>query len=485
MNQHIAPFFDAVRAYAAGGIIPFHTPGHKQGRGAPAEWRDVVGLGGLQMDVSDVVVSEAHNDSWFEALAAAEAMAAPVLGADTVRFLANGTTGGIHALLLAAGLRFADVTERPIIVARNSHRSVLGGLMLADALPVYVSSPFDARRRMWMPPEPDAWEKALADNPNAAALLVTYPTYEGVTPDLEAIANIADTYDVPLLVDEAHGPHFGLHPRLPRRALDLGAEWSAQSPHKLLGSLTQSSWLLGRPRRISVDGVDAALGVLQTTSPNALIFASLDVARRQVALEGRAMMNRALAVADEVRAFVEDLPGLANVTFESPFWDETKLLIDVSGVGMNGFAAARRLRQGGVQVEMGTARHVLALATFGDTKETVAALCQTLASLVEEKPGPEEGLLLEETSLPGIPPQLMRPRQAALGPSRWVPLAAAAGEIASEIVCPYPPGIPVLCPGEQVSDEAVSYLQDILHSGGEVRGVSGPSDNATVRVVAT
>src|SRR5690625_4717713 len=187
MKQQDAPFFDAVREYAADGIVPFHTPGHKQGRGAPEPWRSFIGSAALQMDVSDVAASEKYEDNWFVALAAAEALAAKALGADVCRFLANGTTGGVHALLVAAALRFSDGADRPVIVARNSHRSVLGGLILADARPVYVPSPYDKARRLWMPPPPEAWARALAEHPDAAALLVTYPTYEGVAPELTAI----------------------------------------------------------------------------------------------------------------------------------------------------------------------------------------------------------------------------------------------------------------------------------------------------------
>lgn len=492
MNHLHAPFFEAVLDYGSKKILPYHTPGHKQGRGAPAPWRQALGLTALQMDVSDVLHAPEWDDNWFDVLALAESMAADALGADACRFLVNGTTGGIHALIAAA----VQGRDRPVIVARHSHRSVIGGLILADAVPVYVESSYDERRGLWLPPSPDAWGAALEKNPEAAAVLVTYPSYEGVAPDLKAIVERAEPLGVPVLVDEAHGPHFGLHPRLPRRALDLGAEWTAQSPHKLLGSLTQSSWLAGRPRRIGEDAVAVALGILQTTSPSALLLASLDVARRQMALEGEAMMERALAAADEVREAVEGVAGLRNVRFDKPFWDETKLLFDVSPSGLTGFAAARRLREAGLQVEMGTARHVLALATFGDTPETVAALIRGLKRLAAEaeldvRAGDGSGIRprvdgLESAarSLPDIPPRRLRPRQAALGPSRFVPLAAATGEIAADVVCPYPPGIPVLCPGEEVSLEAVEYLQDILHSGGEVRGISGDVKTPAVRVVA-
>lgn len=477
--------------------MPFHTPGHKQGRGAPSEWLDAIGTSSLQLDVSDVVVSDEYDDSWNAALAAAEALAAATLGADFCHFLANGTTGGVHAMLLAAA------AGRSVIIARNSHRSVVGGLILADAMPIYVESVYDVSHNVWVPPPPSAWRQALAANPDAAAILLTYPTYEGVAPDLAAIVEAAREYGVAVLVDEAHGPHFGLHPRLPRRAIDLGADLSAQSPHKLLGSLTQASWLLGRGQNVSADQVAVTLGVLQTTSPSALLLASLDIARRQIALEGYALMERALAAVDEIRAYVSRLGGVRNVDFSNikpesdvvgggrdssesrSMWDGTKLLIDVSALGFSGYEAAGLLREWGIQVEMGTAHHILALATFGDTPETITAFCRGLEGLVGAGYGnSDREPFASELTFPPAPRQVLRPRAAALGPSRQVPLVQAAGSVAADIVCPYPPGIPVLCPGEQVSVEAVEYLQDILRKGGEVRGLTGAQDEPSVRVVA-
>lgn len=491
MRQHEAPFFEAVLAYADAGIVPFHTPGHKQGRGAASPWVDAVGPRALRLDVSDVLVSPQHNDNWTEALAAAEGLAADALGADFCHFLVNGTTGGVHAMLMATA------PGRPVVIARNSHRSVLGSIILADAWPVYVNPVYDPDAGVWLPPPLSAWEQAFDRHPDAAAVVVTYPSYEGVALDLGPLVAAARARGLAVLVDEAHGPHFGLHPALPPRALELGADLSAQSPHKLLGSLTQSSWLLGREGRVRQDAVETVLGVLQTTSPSALLLASLDVARRQIALEGHHMMDKALAAADRVRDAVRAIPGLEVVRFDEGNdmtdivgVDPTKLLIAVDGIGWNGFAATAALRSYGVQIEMGTARHVLALATFGDTTDTVERLCGALEKLVRDTPprgdvnGPWEDARHDASSIfPKTADPVMRPREAALAPSVAMPLADAVGHVAADIVCPYPPGIPVLCPGEQVSSEAVAYLQAILDRGGEVRGLVGTPDAPAVRVV--
>lgn len=499
MKQHEAPFLEAVLAYADAGIVPFHTPGHKQGRGASSSLMDALGRSALRLDVSDVLLSPKFDDSWTAALAAAEKLAADVLDADFCHFLVNGTTGGVHAMVMAAA------AGRQVIVARNSHRSVLGAVILADAWPVYVDPVYDADTGVWLPPPVTAWERAMDEHPDAAAVLVTYPSYEGVALDLAAVAKAARRRGLAVLVDEAHGPHFGLHPALPPRALALGADLSAQSPHKLLGSLTQASWLVGREGTVRRDTVATVLGILETTSPSALLYASLDEARRQVALEGRVMMERAFSAVERLHEAVSAVSGLEIIRFDYNEdadlavgegrghvigADPTKLLIAVDGIGWNGYAAADALRRLGVQVEMGTARHVLALVTFGDTDETVAALGNALKTLAREAPAPghpdgpwDDAHVGASAAFPEAVHPVMRPREAALASSEIVPLANAVGRVAADIVCPYPPGIPVLCPGEQVSADAVAYLQAILHRGGEVRGLVGPPHAPGVRVV--
>src|SRR5690606_26821632 len=236
-----------------------------------------------------------------------------------------------------------------------------------------------------------------------------------------------------------HGPHFGLHPALPPRAVTLGADLSAQSPHKLLGALTQASWLLGRRGAVPEDAVRAALGVLHTTSPSALLLASLDEARRQIARDGRLMIDKALDAARRVRDAVGQVSDLEIVQFGRDDGnqgvplagaDPTKLLIRVDGIGWNGFAAAARLRRLGVQVEMGTARHVLALATFGDDDETTAALIEGLEKLAAAHPPPghpaapwTDGSYDLSAVFPPSTEPVMRPREAALAPSSLAPLS--------------------------------------------------------------
>ncbi|HEY8417779.1 MAG TPA: DegT/DnrJ/EryC1/StrS family aminotransferase [Limnochordales bacterium] len=493
IGQGETPFFDAVRAYRDQGIVPFHTPGHKQGRGAPGEWAAELGAGALGLDVSDVLAAPRWDDSWTAVLAAAEGLAAQALGADFCHFLVNGTTAGVHAMLLAVA------AGGKVIVARNSHRSVIGGLILADAWPVYVEPVHDPATGLWLPPPAAAWIRAMDEHPDASAILVTYPTYDGAALDLGALAQAAAARGIAVLVDEAHGPHFGLHPALPPRAIHAGADMSAQSPHKLLGSLTQASWLLGRTSRVAPDKVAAVLDIIQTTSPSALLLASLDVARRQVALDGQRLVARALTRAEAVRAHVAGLPGLTCLPAAGAGkqlglrWDPTKVLLGVTDLGISGYAAARFLRRWGVQVELAGPGYILALITWSDNEETVGALCHALTRLVREAPqlarageSPQGPMRWPAAAplAPHPPPgrQRVRPRAAALAPAWQVPLDRAVGAVAADMVCPYPPGIPVWCPGEEVSEEAVAYLQDILRQGGEVRGLVWAAGRPNVRV---
>ncbi|MBO8142561.1 MAG: DegT/DnrJ/EryC1/StrS family aminotransferase [Firmicutes bacterium] len=488
LRQEDAPFLAALAAYADEGPVPFHTPGHKQGRGAPNGWRERIGLGALSLDVSDVLTSPRFDDSWPAARAAAEGLAARAFGADYCFFLANGTTSGVHAMLLAA------VPGRQVIVARNSHRSVAGGLILAGARPVFVEPEFDPASGIPLPPRLDAWRKAMDENPDAAAVLVTYPTYEGVAFDLASLARDAQSRGMAVLVDEAHGAHLGLHPALPPPALACGADISAQSPHKLLGALTQGSWLLGRDNAVPHQAVETVLALLETTSPSALILASLDAARRQAAIEGKALLDKALAIASEVREAVAGIEGLAcwRPDRSGLRLDETKVVISVADLGMSGFTAARRLRALGVQVEMGGAGHVLALITLGDDRSTAGALVDALRRLSAETrqggPGivsrgrPRAGGSQRQPAWPPPGAQRLSPRDAALGRGRITPLDQAAGHVAADVVCPYPPGVPVLWPGEEVSEEAVEYLQDILSRGGEVRGLRNQAGRPALRV---
>lgn len=470
MQQHELPFLHALTGYLEDGVIPFHTPGHKQGRGIHNALRKYL-EGAAQLDVSDVVASERFDDSWTEALYAAERLAAEAFGAKRTYFAVNGTSGAIHTMLLAV----RSMGYEEIVVPRESHLSVFGGLILSGLRPRYVTGSRLSDWNLSLPPAPSAYETVLATK---AVYMATRPSYYGIAQPLEALADLAHAREGLLLVDEAHGPHFGFHRHLPAPALWCGADLVAQSTHKVLGAFTQSSMLHIGSSRVLEHLVERALLSTASTSPSGLLFASLDAARAQMVTEGAALWEKAFELADMLRQHIQNHLG---VTVLSPAHlpagyelDRTRLVIRTADRGLHGVEAADKLRRHGVQVELADPWHVVALLTWADTRETANALLDALRSSLDE---PERVRDIPAASVWDMPAPTVRltPRQAALSPTEWVPLREAVGRISAETICPYPPGIPVLCPGEEIDADIIAYLEGLRHTAFEVRGACDPT----------
>ncbi|MBP2019398.1 arginine/lysine/ornithine decarboxylase [Symbiobacterium terraclitae] len=456
-EQRRAPLFEALQAYARKVRAPLHVPGHKMGRAAPPEWRAFLGESGLAIDQTEAPgLDDLHAPEGV--IAEAQELAAAAFGAWRSYFLVGGTTAGLHALILAA-----CEPGTAIAVPRHAHRSVLGALILAGLRPHWVRVAFDPELGLATGADRGSLQEALQ---GAAAAVLVHPTYYGIAAALEAEIGLVHGAGLPVLVDEAHGTHFAFHPDLPPSALSLGADGVVQSVHKTGGSLTQSSLChLGRGSRLTPARVAEMLRLVQTTSPSYLLMASLDVARRALALEGRAAWERALVLAEEARRRVEAIPGLRV----RPTDDPTKLLIDVRRRSISGFRAAEWLwDEAGVAVEAAGLTYLLAVLTPGDTMETV----DTLAAALSRLPSDE--------GVPALPPEppwpevVMTPRAAYLGPKRAVPLEEAVGRIAAELVAPYPPGIPVVAPGERLTRDVVDYLGHAARSGWHLQGPADP-----------
>lgn len=475
--DRIAPFFAALKGYVEAGIQPFHTPGHKQGRGAWPPFRRWLGSRALAIDLSDTVAHPVLGDDWEGALQAAERLAATLFGSRQTFFLTNGTSGGLHAAFWAcAG------PDETVVVPRASHLAVWGALAISGAQPVYVAPRFHPVLQVPAPPDLAAVEAVASRAPRPAALFFTRPDYYGLLPELPAAGDAGDS--ALRIVDEAHGPHFGFHPELPAPALGLDADVVVQSTHKVLGALTQASMLHIGPRPDPAL-IARSLRLLASTSPSPLLLASLDAATAQLAEMSRRLLARALELAWRARQMIGKLRGLvcygpealANPGGE---WDPTRLVISVAGLRITGFTAARTLREAArVQVEMADWRHIIVLVTIGDTPETIDALLQALGVLVER--AATGHLPIAADSLPftaRLPPfgqARMAPRQAVLAPIEPVRLAQSVGRIAAELVCPYPPGVPVLAPGEEVSGDVVEYLEALRAHRLPVRGPADPS----------
>ncbi|MBY6276669.1 aminotransferase class I/II-fold pyridoxal phosphate-dependent enzyme [Symbiobacterium thermophilum] len=457
-EQARTPLFSALREYVARVRAPLHVPGHKMGRAAPSAWREFLGPNALAIDLTEAPgLDDLHAPEGV--IAEAQELAARAFGAWRSYFLVGGTTAGLHALILAA-----CHPGEAIAVPRNAHRSVLGALILAGVRPHWVRVAFDPDLGIATGPVLTSLEEALS---GAAAAVLVHPTYYGIAGDTAAAIDLIHRAGVPALVDEAHGAHFPFHPALPPSALELGADGVVQSLHKTGGSLTQSSLChLGHGSRIAPQRLQEMLRLVQSTSPSYLLMASLDLARRELALGGREAWGRALELAHEAKRRIDALPGLRV----RPTDDPTKLLIDVRGRSISGFRAAERLwEEAGVAVEASGLTYVLAVLSPGDSREQIDALVAGLERLSSEGDVP---------ALPPEPPWpevVLPPREAYLARKKAVPLRQARGRIAAELVAPYPPGIPVVAPGERLTADVLDYLRRAADAGWHLQGPADPA----------
>ena len=475
-----APILEALWAYRAAGVVPFSTPGHKLGAGAGKEVRAL--LGG-EVFAADVWLNTGDAAA---ALAEAEELAADAWGAERSFYLVDGASGGNRAFLLAA-LRPGDV----VVVARDVHQSLLAGLILTGARPVYVAPRLHPEFDVSLGIAPEDVAATLAAHPNAKLVALVSPTYWGVASDLGKTVEVAHRRGVPVYVDEAWGPHLGFHPAFPASAMASGADGAVASPHKLLTGLSQAAVLHVQGSRVDADRLAATVKLTRTTSPLLPILASLDACRRQMALAGRDLLDLAIELAEATRRRLRALPGVrvldhADLGLPAERFDPTRLVIDVQGLGLTGIEVERELRgRFGVAPELSDVLGVVCLVTVGDTLESVDRLVDAFAALAAERAGWRGArlrLLRSSGEIVAPGPQAMTPREAFFAPSRAVALAAAAGEVAAESVVPFPPGILVLAQGEVITPAKLTYLRDAVRLGLHVCGPADPT-LATLRVV--
>jgi arginine/lysine/ornithine decarboxylase len=433
-----------------------HIPGHKLGQAAPVEWREWMGPGALSIDLTEAPgLDDLHAPEGV--IAEAQDLAAEAFGAERSFFLVGGTTAGLHALILTA-CRPGDT----IAVPRHAHRSILGALILSGATPSWVRIMFHEELDIATGVDQHALEAALG---GARAALLVHPTYYGIASGLAQEIPLIHSHGLPVLVDQAHGSHFGFHPGVPPSALAMGADGVVQSTHKTGGSLTQSSIChLGRGSLLDEQRLRAMLRLVQSTSPSYLLMSSLDVARRELALHGYENWDRALQLAAIARTRLSALKGITVHHGDDP----TKIIIDVRRRGLTGFQASEYLWTRGVAVESAGLGYVLAVLTPGDSEATVDALVGAVAALPDgpgAPPRPPE---------PPWPEVVMAPREAYLGQTEPVRLDNAIGRIAAELVAPYPPGIPVVAPGERLTAEVVAYLRHAVSAGHHLQGPADP-----------
>jgi lysine decarboxylase len=491
-EQPTAPYLDAVVGYGFRGPGRFHVPGHKGGPGADPGLRHALGDSALAIDIPQDIqgVDIGVSPSPFER---AEALAAEAYGAARTWFLTNGATQGNHALCLALAPLGTHV-----VAQRNSHASVVDGLVLSGGLPSFVAPAYDAELGMAHGVTPEALDAALAADSEARVAFIVSPTYYGMAADVAALAEVAHRRDVALIVDQSWGPHFGFHPDLPESALRLGADAVLTSTHKIVGSLTQSAMLHvakgagSEPPRIDPAKVGRVLRLLRSTSPSSLLMASLDAARRQLAVHGEALLHETLAAARATREKLGTTPGIATIADDfvgTPgvaAYDPLRLVLDTRGTGRTGYEVADALRNAyDVQPELATIATIVCVLGMGQPADALVRFAGDVDEIVKRihRPGHPVHPLVR-TPQARVSQMVVPPREAFLGRSVVVRLDEAVGRISCESIAGYPPGIPALLPGEQITAETAAYLRELVDSGARLHGAADPTIQ-TIHVLAS
>ena len=467
-NQEKMPFVEALESYKEQHFVPFHTPGHKIGVEAPQLLKNWMGPA-LPYDLGVMYALDDLHEPERE-LKEAQDLTAELYGADCCWFSINGTTALIEAMIMGT-----VGPDEIIIIPREAHRSVISGLVLSGAKPVYMDCDFDER---WGIPLGVSLENAIKSmdaHPEAKAILLVYPNYYGVGIDIVNIIQEAHKRGLIVLVDEAHGPHLPFSESLPIQAIEAGADLVAQSTHKSVGSLTQTSWLLGQGERINKRRITQMHQMLQSTSPNYIFLASLDMARHQLATAGNDLVSRAVELSMYLREELNKISGIATMEYTDIQervinYDCTKVLIDAKELGLTGVEFERMLREHHIEVELVQAHHVLVLITIGDTKESVTALIKAVQAVSEKvlrafkefNKTEEEQLqdISKDSALLPAPIVRITPRNAMYANREQVPLKEALHRIAGETIAYYPPGIPCVAVGEEISASVLQYIEN-------------------------
>ncbi len=482
MNQNTAPLFEALTRYISDKAIAFHTPGHKQGRGIPPIMKEMITPLGLKMDVS--LMSEL--DDLFEpttCIKKAQQLAAELYGADDTLFMINGTTGAIHIMLLAA-LCPGD----KIILPRNVHKSIMSAIILSGTQPIFVDPVINNELGIAMSVETNAIENAILKHPDAKAVLLVYPTYYGIACDIKSIAKLVHSHKMLLLVDEAHGPHLKFSRQLPIQSLDAGADISAQSTHKILTSLTQTSLLHVRYTRIKPERVKLANALIQSTSPNYILLASLDAARKQMAQNGPALLDAAIELSQSLRQEINKIAGLycfgIDLTGTPGCFalDYTKITVNVKNLGISGYEAERILRfTYKIQCELADMYNVLFIISLADHAKETTKLLFSLQNLAKNFAKHSEKSTTINTP-PATPPARLSPRTAAFAEYETIAFINSQKRICAETITFYPPGIPLIYPGEVISNDLIKYVKAQQTAGAKIVGPADAHLN-TIRVI--
>ncbi len=498
-------------------------PGHKLSKGIPHELAQDI----LQLDVTEIDGTD--NLHYPEGIIKeAEELAAKTFGADKTFFLVNGSTCGIQAAIMSACAR-----GQKIIIGRDSHKSVVSGLILSGAEPVFAYPEYNCEFGITEAITAKSIEKLLCQHPDAVAVLITRPNYYGICSDIEEISSLVHSHNKLLIVDEAHGAHFAFNQKLPPSALKYGADICIQSAHKTLSAVTQGAYLHVKGNRFDIDKLKFNLSMLQTSSPSYIIMSYLDIARELMELEGEEKLDNLI---NEIAWFKQELQEFPEYRILSnevlhpdkkiaqnrmlirrpvAMQDPTRLVINISKLGISGYYAEKLLReQFKTQVEMSDYENLVFITTIADSHETFSRLLESLKGLHEIEP-------IEESECTGFQKDIIKmyyreihntvintninidanidittdksiksktlinktgflPYEAYVAQKEGIPIQESCDRICAGVITPYPPGIPVLYPGEIITKNQIHYINSIIEAGGKINGIS---DNKYVQVV--
>lgn len=466
-KQNNTPFFSEMKKYIESDPTCFDVPGHKMGN-FDNDLEEYAGKTLYKLDVNAPIgldnLYHPHG-----VIKEAEDLLADLYNVDEALFSINGTTGGIMTMIIGT----IDAKEK-IILPRNVHKSIINSLILSGAYPIFVMPDTDPETGIANGVKIDNYIKAMDENPDAKAVFVINPTYFGVTSNIKKLAKEAHERNMIVIADEAHGSHLYFHEDLPLGAMAAGADISSVSLHKTFGSLTQSSAILINKERINVSRIKKVYSMLSSTSPNHILLASIDVARKRMALDGHKLLSNTLDLARKTRERINKIRGFhcldksyldGNGRFDI---DETKLVINTSEVGLSGFEIFKLMREvENVQMELGEISELLAIFTIGTTQKDADRLVEGLQKISDKYYD-----IIDIKTIPhfsySFPELIVRPREAFHAPSKVISLDDAVGEISAESIMIYPPGIPLAIPGEIITQNAIDLLHFYEKEGGVV-----------------
>ena len=473
LSQENAPIYEALVEFGKKRVVPFDVPGHKRGRGNP-ELTAFLGEKCVGIDVNSMKPLDylCHPVS---VIRDAEILAAQAFGAAHAFLMVGGTTSSVQAMVLSSVKR-----GEKIILPRNVHKSVMGALVLCGAVPVYVDPLCDDRLGIPLGMRLSDVERVMKTNPDAKAILVNNPTYYGICSDLKSIVDLAHKNNMLCLVDEAHGTHFYFGDNMPISAMAAGADMAAASMHKSGGSLTQSSFLL-IGSAMSEGHVRQIINLTQTTSGSYLLLSSLDISRRNLALRGKEVYGRVAEMAQYARDEINTIGGYYAfskelINGESIFdFDVTKLSVNTLDIGLAGIEVYSLLRdEYDIQIEFGDLGNFLAYISVGDRQRDIERLVSALAEIRRRYGKSGSGMMHQEYIEPIVK---ATPQEAFYAQSESLPIEQTKGRVCSEFVMCYPPGIPILTPGELITAEILDYIKYAKEKGCSLTGSEDPDVN--------